>query len=308
MAYVVVSFKGQEVGRWPLKGPLTVGRSTECDVVVRDILLSRRHCEIAPYRNGWVACDLGSKNGTTVGKHPITRRGLSDGDVLKLGKTTVRFQIGRLPAEHKPPAKRPADPFEALSGTVTDFDPKAAEAFCQDNNLPKPQPIPPEPAGYSKDDLYSLLTEIASSSWDSIYAQASQPKRPIPRGHLKAGGPRSNGGGGDGGGGGTALATLPETATATETDAPDAPAATEALLTRRSRLGFAEELQVGEVKATQVARPASPFEALAVQPARPASPGAGERPKSLGALLGLLIGPLAALHRWVAPAGRVLIF
>ena len=175
MAYVVVSFKGQEVGRWPLKGPLTVGRSTECDVVVRDILLSRRHCEIAPYRNGWIARDLGSKNGTMVGRHPITRRGLTDGDVLKLGKTTVRFQIGRLPAEHKPPAKRPADPFEALSGTVTDFDPKAAEAYCQDNNLPKPQPIPPEPAGYSKDDLYSLLTEIASSSWDSIYAGASQP-------------------------------------------------------------------------------------------------------------------------------------
>jgi predicted component of type VI protein secretion system len=188
MAYVVVSFKGQEVGRWPLNGPLTVGRSTECDVVVRDILLSRRHCEIAPDRGGWVACDLGSKNGTKAGRHPITRRGLADGDLLTLGKTTIRFRMGRLPAEHRPPAKRPADPFEALAGTVTDFDPQAAEAFRQANHMPSPRPIPREPAAFARDDLYSLLTEIASSSWDSIYAQASRPKRPIPRAHLKGAG------------------------------------------------------------------------------------------------------------------------
>ena len=37
-------------------------------------------------------------------------RGLLDGDVLTLGKTEVRFQMGRLPANHKPPAKRPARP------------------------------------------------------------------------------------------------------------------------------------------------------------------------------------------------------
>ena len=295
MAYVVVSFKGQEVGRWPLEGPLTIGRSTECNVVVRDILLSRRHCEIAPYRNGWIASDLGSKNGTTAGKHPITRRGLSDGDVLKLGKTTVRFQIGRLPTTHKPPAKRPADPFEALSGTVTDFDPKAAEAFCQENNLPKPRPVPPEPAGYAKDDLYSLLNEIASSSWDSIYAQASQPKRPIPRAHIK------------GAGGGTAL--LPAPAATTE---PGTSAAEEALLTRRTRLGFAEELQVEEdkaegAKAAPVARPATPLDAVLATASAGRSAARSTR-GSRTTVWALAARPLIVLHRWVAPAGRVLMF
>jgi predicted component of type VI protein secretion system len=278
MAYVVVNFKGLEVGRWPLNGPLSIGRSTECDVVVRDILLSRKHCEIAPYRNGWVASDLGSKNGTRADGQPITRRGLADGDVLTLGKTTVRFQMGRLPTTHKAPAKRPADPFEALSGTVTDFDPKLAEAFRQDNNLPMPKPAPREPDAYSKDDLYSLLNEIASSSWDSIYAQASQPKRPIPRGHLK----------------GKAAAVA------------NAPGAAEAMLTRRTRLGFAEELQVKEAKPGPVTRPATPLEA---DPAARASSTrtANTEARSLAALAWAIFSrPLAALHGWVAPAGRTL--
>lgn len=304
MAYVVVSFKGQEIGRWPLKGPLTVGRSAECEVVVRDILLSRRHCEIAPHQNGWIASDLGSKNGTRVGGRDVTRRGLADGDVLTLGKTTVRFQIGRLPSEHKAPVRRPADPFEALSGTVTDFDPKAAEAFCRENNLPKPRPAPPEPASYSNDDLYSMLTEIASSSWDSIYAQASQPKRPIPRDHLKN----------NGHGNGAALATVPTTTS------PGAAAPAEAVLTRRSRLGFAEELQVADTQAADVqavdaqvapvARPASPLVPAHSVRHSPGDPSSGRRPRRTAQITAwtAMLRPLAALHRWVAPAGRVRMF
>ena len=49
--------------------------------------------------------------------------------------------------------------------------------------MPNPQPAPREPQAYQKDDVYSLLTELASSSWDSIYMNASRPlpKRPAPR-------------------------------------------------------------------------------------------------------------------------------
>ena len=50
-----------------------------------------------------------------------------------------------------------------------------AEVFRKENNLPLPRPVPPEPASYAQEDVYSMLTEIASSSWDSIYATASGP-------------------------------------------------------------------------------------------------------------------------------------
>lgn len=280
MAYVIVSFKGKEVGRWPLVRTLTIGRSGECDVVVRDILLSRRHCQIELTGNHWSVVDLGSKNGTRRGKTRVVRHGLADGDLLTLGKTTVRFVIGRLPSEYKPPAKRPADPFEALSGTVSDFDPAAAEVFCRENGLPKPQPIPREPAAYVKDDLYGLLTEIASSSWDSIYAQASQPKRPIPRNGAR---PTAA----DSSTRATGTATLPRT---------------------RSRLGFSEELQVEEARTPRPIRPATPMDLPRL--ATPVSPPAtgSARQRRWRSTLSAIARPLVALHRWVAPAGRVRMF
>jgi len=276
MAYIVVSFKGQEVGRWPLNGPLSIGRSTECDIVVRDILLSRRHCEIVPYRSGWIATDAESKNGTWCEGRLIKRRGLADGDVLALGKTTIRFQMGRLPANHTPPPKRPADPFEALSNTVSEFDPAEVEAFREKNRMPAPRPIPKEPAAFEQDDLYSLLTGIASSSWDSIYAQASRPRRPIPRNHLI----RTNGG--------TAVATL---TTPAETATLVAP--------HRSRLAFAEELQApAEDRPERIVRPAAPMRLAtvvvepAVKPQRRPSRLVSWMQKSTNALLEWLRKPV----------------
>jgi hypothetical protein len=47
-----------------------------------------------------------------------------------------------------------------------------------------PKPRPPEPSAYNTDDVYGMLNEIASSSWDSIQEQASRPivkERPLPR-------------------------------------------------------------------------------------------------------------------------------
>ncbi len=46
MAYLVFRFKGMELGRWRLRDPVVLGRSSECDISVRDIMLSRRHCRI----------------------------------------------------------------------------------------------------------------------------------------------------------------------------------------------------------------------------------------------------------------------
>src|SRR5207302_189020 len=133
------------------------------------------------------------KNGTWVGGKPLPAAGwkLREGDELRIGKTTVRFHAGRFvdaaPKAARLSKARPADPHEALSGTVTDFDlakalsPKrrAIPHIRQLADNPAPRPIPPEPAAYARDEIYQMLTEIASSSWDSIYASAS---RPLPGG------------------------------------------------------------------------------------------------------------------------------
>ena len=182
MAFVVVLFRGEEVTRRELSDvAIVVGRSPECDVSVRDILLSRRHCKLIPTEKGWAIEDLGSKNGTHIGGETVQYSLLKDGTSVRLGKTQLKFYTGSLrsaPAPKKPATPRPkrtADPMEALSGTVADFvfEPEGPKRDL--SRLPTPLPKPADPASYGDEDVYTMLTEIASSSWDSIYATASEP-------------------------------------------------------------------------------------------------------------------------------------
>lgn len=182
MAFVLVLFRGEEVCRRELTGPTVVGRSPDCDISVRDIILSRHHCRFVPVEGaGWAVEDLGSKNGTRIGGETVQYAVLHDGTSIRIGKTQVKFYAGHLsggPPKRKPSAsanrRRPADPFEAMSGTVADFE-FVPEKTRDLSKLPTPRPQPADPDAYADEDVYSMLTEIASSSWDSIYATASEP-------------------------------------------------------------------------------------------------------------------------------------
>ena len=60
-------------------GGAVIGRSRECDVVLADSNISRRHAEITPSGSGWAIADLGSTNGVRlngrqVGGTPAARR------------------------------------------------------------------------------------------------------------------------------------------------------------------------------------------------------------------------------------------
>ena len=122
MPYIILTSEGQELDRLKLVDPILIGRSTECDLPVRDVLMSRRHCRLEPAGRGWRIIDLDSKNGLHFGTEKIQRRTLCDGDELRLGRTTIQFFAGEFqPAPPNLYAKpqRPADPFEALAGTIS---------------------------------------------------------------------------------------------------------------------------------------------------------------------------------------------
>jgi hypothetical protein len=64
---------------------LLVGRHHDCDVVVSNQWVSRRHARLI-FRDGiWVLQDLGSTNGTRVNGERVGRCELRPGDVLGLG-------------------------------------------------------------------------------------------------------------------------------------------------------------------------------------------------------------------------------
>jgi hypothetical protein len=75
-------------------GGATLGRSRECDVVLSDANVSRRHAEIRPAGGAWVVEDLGSTNGVKVnGRRVDGAVQLNAGDRLELGTSTVTFEL-----------------------------------------------------------------------------------------------------------------------------------------------------------------------------------------------------------------------
>src|SRR5665213_2962581 len=123
MAYSVYFYTAQELGRLKLEGEASIGRAQDCAISIRDILLSRHHCTIKQANGHWFINDEGSKNGTRIGGKIIDRQALEDGDVIRMGKSTLRFFEGEfVPGSAPVPSSssRPADPFEALSGTISD--------------------------------------------------------------------------------------------------------------------------------------------------------------------------------------------
>jgi hypothetical protein len=75
-------------------GGAVMGRSRECDVVLSDANVSRRHAEVRPRGGAWVLTDLGSTNGASVNGESVDRpRVLSPGDVIELGTTRVTFSL-----------------------------------------------------------------------------------------------------------------------------------------------------------------------------------------------------------------------
>jgi len=82
-------------GRKVVIGPggAVIGRSRDCDVVVSDPNVSRRHAELRPSGGSWVVGDLGSTNGVRVNGVPVDRpRTLSSGDRVELGTVALTFE------------------------------------------------------------------------------------------------------------------------------------------------------------------------------------------------------------------------
>jgi ABC transport system ATP-binding/permease protein len=71
---------------------LRIGRDPGNDLVVNDLLVSRRHAEYHPGVGGHEIIDLGSANGTYVNGRRITgRQPLAEGDIVGIGRYQLRL-------------------------------------------------------------------------------------------------------------------------------------------------------------------------------------------------------------------------
>ena len=73
------------------EGEVTIGRSPDCQIVLKDFGISRTHARLFADEDGVRIQDLKSKNGTQVNGVPVVEAPLKDGDRILLGKFQIAF-------------------------------------------------------------------------------------------------------------------------------------------------------------------------------------------------------------------------
>ena len=72
--------------------PFVIGRSRECDLVLDDPNVSRRHVELRREDGGWAVVDLGSTNGIKLNGKRSRGGRLNPGDEITLGLSRLTFE------------------------------------------------------------------------------------------------------------------------------------------------------------------------------------------------------------------------
>src|SRR5678816_2914543 len=88
------------------KDTVSIGRTPENDIELKDSLISRKHTSIGKKGDKYVVYDLGSANGTFVNQQRIEMKPLEPGDVIRVGDSELHYvEEGKAvtkPADRKP--------------------------------------------------------------------------------------------------------------------------------------------------------------------------------------------------------------
>lgn len=78
-----------------MKNTLTIGRDINNEIVINDAEVSRQHCRLQLYGEGYTIEDLGSTNGTWVNDQRLTgQHQLRPGEIIRLGdNVTLAYEV-----------------------------------------------------------------------------------------------------------------------------------------------------------------------------------------------------------------------
>ena len=83
----------------------TIGRTSDNDIVIPDMLASQHHAVLVPTAQGVQIEDAGSNNGTFVNGRPVKEAALRDTDVVTIGNVDLVFADGTLVRRTDPAAR-----------------------------------------------------------------------------------------------------------------------------------------------------------------------------------------------------------
>ncbi len=91
MSKLVLTHDGAVIKEFALdKERLTIGRKPSNDIHIDDPTISGEHAAILMLQNAYVE-DLNSTNGTNLNGKPVTKRQLTNGDLIKIGRHEFKF-------------------------------------------------------------------------------------------------------------------------------------------------------------------------------------------------------------------------
>lgn len=93
MAKLVLTFNGEKVQEYELdKEVTTIGRKPDNDIHIDNLAVSGKHAKVLTILNDSFIEDLGSTNGTYINGDKITKRALSNGDTIVIGKHELKYE------------------------------------------------------------------------------------------------------------------------------------------------------------------------------------------------------------------------
>ena len=80
-------------------GAVSIGRSDDNDIHIKDSTVSSHHAKIVSYFDASYIEDLGSTNGTFVNGKKIQKHILNPGDVISVGTHSLKVEIEQITGE-----------------------------------------------------------------------------------------------------------------------------------------------------------------------------------------------------------------
>lgn len=114
--YTLVIDDGPLKGRrYPVSSAgIKLGRSSQCDITIKDLLLSRSHCRFELRGDELWVIDLASANQTLVNDKAVDETRLTSNDLIKAGQTLLRVEQTAGDGAEPPPAPPPATPSDVV--------------------------------------------------------------------------------------------------------------------------------------------------------------------------------------------------
>jgi adenylate cyclase len=128
--------------------PMVIGRASDCQVMLKDFSVSRRHAKFEQRGDAWWVLDTGSTNGVKVNGNYVKEGPLVDGDQVQVGNYTLTYY-------------RSAEPQAASIGSATFLRP--LDQFREDFRLERDSAAKPEKssAASARERVLEGLAQVA---------------------------------------------------------------------------------------------------------------------------------------------------